>query len=215
MVTCLQGLALILQIQDLHSYYKISHHSASRYPCNQWSLTISRNYDDCKVRHIFFQFLLLSLIWQCRKWVHKKCSGVTKLLVADLNYVCPTGKGESQPIDGWTVMEVDVNSTNLDVEATFCYLGDMLCSDWGLNSAIAARCCVAWKMFRKIVPVLTTKHLWPRIRSKVYEVSVCSAMLHGSETWDQTPSASLLQKFGIEDITSVLRCWWLRWYGHV
>ena len=32
---------------------------------------------------------------------------------------------------------------------------------------------------------------------------------------DETPSASLLQKLGIEDITSVLRCRRLKWYGHV
>ena len=31
----------------------------------------------------------------------------------------------------------------------------------------------------------------------------------------ETPSASLLLKLGIEDITLVLRCQWLRWYGHV
>ena len=74
------------------------------------------------------------------------------------------------------------------------------------------------------------------------EACVCTAMLHGSETWgptepelprhrgndcamirwicgiidrDQTPSASLLQKLGIMDITSVLRCWLFRWCGHV
>ena len=71
---------------------------------------------------------------------------------------------------------------------------------------------------------------------------VRSAMLHGSETWgpkepemqrlrhnacamlcwisgikdrDETPSSSLLLKPGIEDITWILRCQRLRWYGHV
>ena len=37
----------------------------------------------------------------------------------------------------------------------------------------------------------------------------------GSVASNETPSASLLQKLGIEDITPVLRCRWLRWYGHV
>ena len=83
----------------------------------------------------------------------------------------------SWPINGPTVTEVDVDRTMLDVEATFCYLGDMLCSDGGYDSAIAAKCCVARGKFRKLLPVLTSRHLSPRIHG------VRSAMLHGSETW--------------------------------
>ena len=94
----------------------------------------------------------------------------------------------------------------------------------------------------KLLALLTTRHLSPRIRGKVYESCVRSAMLHGSETCgpkdqeqrrlhrndramiclicgikdvERTPSALLLQKLGIEDITSVLRCRRLRWHGHV
>ena len=68
----------------------------------------------------------------------------------------------------------------LDVEATFCYLGDVLCSGGGCDSAIVARCCMAWGKF---LPVITTRHLSPKIRGKVFEACVCSAMLHGRETW--------------------------------
>ena len=133
---------------------------------------------------------------------------------------------------------VDVDVTMLDVEATCCYLGDMLCSGGDCDNAMAARCCVAWGKFRKPMLDLTTWHFSPRIRSKVYEACVHSAMLYGSEMWGpnssalpqwpchdpldlwhqrQTkhPPASLLQKCGIEDITLVLRCRRLRWYGHV
>ena len=132
---------------------------------------------------------------------------------------------------------MDVDSTILDVEATFCYLGDMLCSGGGCDSDTAVRGCVVWGKFRKLLPVLTTRHLSPRIHSKVYEACVSLPMFHGSEIWrpnnpelqqlcrpdrdmirwicgikdrDETPSASLLQKLGIEDITSVLHCWQLR-----
>ena len=136
-------------------------------------------------------------------------------------------------------MNVDVYNTVLGVEATFCYLGDMLCPDGGCDSALATRCCVAWGKFRKLLPVLTSRHLSPRIRGKVYNTCIHLAMLHGSEMWgskelelqwlhcsmihwicciknrDETPSDSLLQKLDIEDITSLLCCRWLRWYGHV
>ena len=95
---------------------------------------------------------------------------------------------------------------------------------------------------RKFLPVLSTRQLSPKIHGKVYEACVCSAMLHGSETWgpnspelqrlhrndramirwicgikdsDKIPSASLLQKLGIKDITSLLCCRRRRWYSHV
>ena len=102
-------------------------------------------------------------------WVHKMCSGITK----QPNYICPQCKGESGwPIDAQTMTEVDVNGTMLDVEATFCYLGDILCSGGGCDSAIAANCCVARGKFMKVLPVLTSRHLSPRIHG------VRLAMLH-------------------------------------
>ena len=39
--------------------------------------------------------------------------------------------------------------TMLDVEATFCCLGDMACSGGDSGSAIAARFCVAWEMVQE------------------------------------------------------------------
>ena len=70
-------------------------------------------------------------------------------------------------------------------EATFCYLGDILCSGGGCDSAIAASCCVAWGKLRKLLPVLTTRHLSLRLRGKVYEACVRSTMPYGSEHGDQ------------------------------
>ena len=124
----------------------------------------------------------------------------------------------------------------LDVEATFCYLGDMLCFGGDCGSAIVVRCFVASGKFGILL------FASPRIRGKVYEACIRTALLLGSETWwptepelprlrrndcamirwicgiidrDKTPSATLLQKLGIEHITSVLRCRWLGWCGHV
>ena len=59
----------------------------------------------------------------------------------------------------------------------------------GCDSVIAARCYVAWENFRKLLPVLTSKHLSPRIHGKVYKACVHSDVLHGSET-KGTPSCS-------------------------
>ena len=54
------------------------------------------------------------------------------------------------PIDGQTVTEVDVHGTKLHMEPSFCNLGDMLSSGGGCDSAIAARCCVAWGKFNQM-----------------------------------------------------------------
>ena len=124
------------------------------------------------------------LCTQCMLWVYMTCSGKTKWLVEDPNYICPQCKGESWPIDGRSVTEMDIDGTMLDVEFSFWYLVDMLqYSSGGCVSAIAARWCVSWGKFRKLLRVLTTRHLSPRIRGKLHEACVRSFMLHNSEKW--------------------------------
>ena len=49
----------------------------------------------------------------------------------------------------------------------FSYLGDMLCSGGGCCDS-AARCRVTWGKFGKLLSVLTTRHLSPRMRHRVY-----------------------------------------------
>ena len=111
---------------------------------------------------------------------------------------------------------------------------------WGLWQC---HCCQMLCGLGKVRDTLVCpNHLSPRIRGKVYEACVRTALLLGSETWwptepelprlrrndcamirlicgiiyrDKTPSATLRQKLGIEHITSVLGCRWLRWCGHV
>ena len=80
-----------------------------------------------------------------------------------------------------------VDGSKLEVVASFCYLGDMLDAGGGCDAAIAARCCMAWGKFRKLLPVLTTRHLSPKIRGKIYSACVRSAMLYGCETWSPMP----------------------------
>ena len=134
---------------------------------------------------------------RCSKWVHKKCSGLTGNLRADPTYVCPRCEGRARPLDGRPVKEVLVDGSKLEVVASFCYLGDMLDAGGGCDAAIAARCCVAWGKFRKLLPVLTTRHLSLKIRGKIYHACVRSAMLHGCETWG--PNAPDLQRLRRND----------------
>ena len=109
---------------------------------------------------------------------------IIKWLVDDENNICPRCKGESRPIDYRPMTQVDVKCTKLDVEANFCYLGDMLCSGGGCDSTIAARCCVALGKLRKLLPVHTSSHLSTEVPGKVYAACVCLAMFHRSKVKD-------------------------------
>ena len=61
-----------------------------------------------------------------------------------------------------------VDGTLFDVEASFCYLGNMLCAGGECALAIATRCSTAWGKFRKLLPILTSKHLLPLTHEKVF-----------------------------------------------
>ena len=55
--------------------------------------------------------------------------------------------------------EVQVGPDKLEVVASFCYLGDMLSAGGGCEMAVTTRVKTAWKKFRELLPVLTSRHL--------------------------------------------------------
>jgi hypothetical protein len=178
---------------------------------------------------------------QCGLWGHKTCSDVGGRLVANPDYICPRCCGKARPIDGRRVTEVDVDGTLLNDEANFYYLGDMLCAGGGCTLAIAARCCTAWGKFKKLLPILSSKHLSLTTRGEVFDACIRSALLHGSKKWvpsaddlqrlhrndramicwicrtkpHETPTELLCARLGIQEVTEALHSKRLRWYGLV
>ena len=102
----------------------------------------------------------------------------------------------------------------------------------------------AWKKFKELLPVLSSRHLSFKTRGRVYSSCLRSTMLHASETWPLTKpnlqrlqrndrammrqicnvrpqhvvttrSSELLGRLGIEDLDLLLKERRLRWYGHV
>ena len=102
----------------------------------------------------------------------------------------------------------------------------------------------AWKKFRELLPVLTSRHLSYKTCGHVYSFCVQSTMLHASETWPLTKtnlqrlqhndramirqicsiipedvatvrSTELLAKLELEDLDLILKERRLRWFGHV
>ena len=102
----------------------------------------------------------------------------------------------------------------------------------------------AWKKFKDLLPVLSSRQLSFKTRGCVYSSCVRSAMLHASETWPltkpnlqglqrndramirqicnvrpqdifTTKSNELLVRLGIEDLDLILKERRPQWYGHV
>ena len=178
----------------------------------------------------------------CKRWVHKKCSGIKGPLHLDPEFRCARCLGTARAIDEREVSEVEAGNKKLEVVPEFCYLGDMLSAGGGCELAAITRCKCAWGKFRQLLPLLTNRHLPLLTRGKVYSSCVRSVLLHAAETWakkvdtlnrlrhndramihwicnvrakDEVSSDSLLTKLGIQDLDVVLRTSRMRWFGHV
>ena len=179
----------------------------------------------------------------CKHWVHKKCSGL-KRLKKDPDYRCTRCQGTARPLDGRPQKEVQVGPDKLEVVASFCCLGDMLSAAGGCELSTTTHVKTAWKKFKDLLPVLSSRHLSFKTRGHVYSSCVRNAMLHASETWPLTKlnlqclqqndravirqicnvrpqdivttrSSELLVQLGIEDLDLILKERRLRWCGHV
>ena len=124
----------------------------------------------------------------------------------------------------------------------FCYLGDVLDCEAGVERAVRARVAAAWGRWREIASLLVNHSIELRSRGSVYEACVRSALLYGAETWaltdrltkvlcscdrrmlrymagvrwqDGRTSIEVAKACGVEDLVSVLTRRRLRWFGHV
>ena len=130
----------------------------------------------------------------CKHWVHKKCSGL-KHLKKDPDYRCTRCQGTACHLDGRPQKEVQVGPDKLEVVASFCYLRDMLLAAGGFELSTTTHVKTAWKKFKDLLPVLSSRHLSFKTCGCVYSSCVRSAMLHASETWPLTkPNLQHLQR---------------------
>ena len=112
--------------------------------------------------------------------MHKKCNSVRGRLVEDPEYVCPRCCDQARPINNRPLTQVDVDGMLLDVEPNFFYLEDMQCVGGGCKFDIITICGIAWGKFKRLLPVLTSKHVSLRTHGNVFNACVRSALLHGS-----------------------------------
>ena len=147
---------------------------------------------------------------------------------------------DARLLNGRPQKKVQVGPDKLEVVASFCYLGIMLSAAGGCERSTTTRVNTAWKKFKDLLPVLSSRHLSFKTRGRVYSSCVRSAMLHASETWQLTKpnlqrlqrndramirqicnvrpqnivttgSNELLVRLGIEDLDLILKEKRLRW----
>ena len=152
--------------------------------------------------------------------------------------------GNSTPLRRQTTDRSPSRAYQTGGVASFCYLGDMLSAASSCELSTTTRVKTAWKKFKELKPVLSSRHLSFKTRGRVYSSCVRSAMLHASETWPVTKpclqclqrndramirqicnvkpqdtatirSTELLARLGLEDLDLILKERRLRWYGHV
>ena len=158
----------------------------------RWSWSAVRAWISCRVQ-ASFRVPSVTLEWAATAssamaastGMHKKCSGL-KRLTKDPDYRCTWCQGTACPLDSRPQREVQVGPDKLKVVASFCYLGDMLSAAGGCELSTTTCVKTAWKKFKELLPVLSSRHLAFKTCGRVYSSCVQSAMLHASETWPLT-----------------------------
>ena len=110
------------------------------------------------------------------------------------------------------------------------------------DAAVVTRIGCAWKKFRELKPILTSKYVSCKTKGKIYSACVASVMSYASETWpmkksteillernemrmvrwmcgvtllDRIKNEELVERMGIISISEKMRTSRLRWFGHV
>uniref|UniRef100_A0A0L8HFH9 Reverse transcriptase domain-containing protein n=1 Tax=Octopus bimaculoides TaxID=37653 RepID=A0A0L8HFH9_OCTBM len=122
---------------------------------------------------------------QCKLWTHKRCNNIKGRLTGKIVFVCGKCSGAINTRNVQRTASVTFQGEKLEVVDSFRYLGDQVSSGSGSES-VAARIRIAWEKFRELLPLLVTKGLSLRVKGRLYDACVRTAMLHGSETWAVT-----------------------------
>ncbi len=143
--------------------------ATGKYPCSVCRKGVGSNSIECM---------------ECKKWIHRKCSGVKGKLMSGMNFRCPVCLGQVQSCAKEDVGEVSMNQEEvLECVKKFCYLGDMLGCGGGAGEASRTRVRCAWGKFNQLKPMLARRGASLKVKGKIYRSCVQSVLVYGSETW--------------------------------
>ena len=128
------------------------------------------------------------------------------------NFVCPrcAWEGEGGDDDGDDEGPgLVVNWGVLEEVRQFCYLGDVMDCEGGVERAVQARVPAAWRRWQEIASLLVNRSIGLRTRKRVYETYLRSALLYGAET--RVLTSRLMGVYA--DVMA--GCWdtWKKWGG--
>ena len=140
---------------------------SGRYPCGVCGRGVGQNSILCS---------------SCQNWIHKRCSGL-RVLREDPNFICPSCCGqvvqdesESIQIEGAEIQEVK----------EFCYLGDLLDTEGGVERSVRMRVAAAWRKWREISGLHNNKGIPLKHRGRIFDACIRSVLLYGSKGWPMT-----------------------------
>ena len=147
--------------------------ASGRYPCGVCKKGVGTNSILCQV---------------CKKWIHKRCSGVKGKLRSGTGTGFKCGRCDPKVLGVVGSMEgkkdaVLGQDSGLEFVDRFCYLGDVIGAGGGCEEASRTRVKCAWGKFRELLPILTQRGVSARLKGKIYKACVQSVMVYGSETW--------------------------------
>jgi hypothetical protein len=203
--------------------------SSGKWPCKICKKGVGRNSIMCTI---------------CKKWVHKKCSGVKGRLKEGIWFECSACLNhEASGAKPAEMKEMRIGQdTVLECVDKFCYLGDMIGSGGGAEQASRVRARCAWGKFHELAPILTSRGASLKLKGKIYRCCVQSVLVYGSETWpmkvedmqrleraeramvrwmcgvtlrDRNKSDELRVRLGVEGVADIVRRSRLRWFGHL
>ena len=118
---------------------------------------------------------------KCRKWVHGRCAKMKRVTsILAKGFVCKlcvdTKKGIMEPCEERSYFD------QVNFVKSFCYLGDRLNASGGSEAAVSARTRIGWIKVRECRELLYGRKFLLKMKGRIYQSCVRSAMLYGSET---------------------------------
>ena len=195
--------------------------------------------DPCGVcgRRVMVNSLLCT---KCGCWIHGRCAKIKRVSGAlAKGFVCEVCR---RGMTG-TRLPQEKLCDGVETVKSFCYLGDRLNASGGSEAAVTARTRIGWLKFRECGEVLYGRRFSLKIKGRVYQSYVRSAILYGSETWcltegevailrrteramlramcgvklmDKKITKELMEMLGlVESLEMIAKANAVRWYGHV
>ena len=186
---------------------------------------------------------------KCEFWCHMKCSGLNSIKEYDEYFscsICQQGanfhRKDSEEFSPNKFKHLQVEGGEIEEVNNFCYLGEVLDTSQGPESAVKYRIFTAWNKWKDLASLLVNKIIPLRSRIDLYCACIRSAMLYGSETWalteglerrlesnelrmlrymtgvtwhDKISNEKVRSRCKINKLGNEIRRRRLRWFGHV